>query len=228
MRDFWGRGKWVSSSTSTLFEVSLLFFYFPFSVNSHEFLLLSSGTDRGETVFVPGWVESLSSEGSLKGIGLNFLESVSGIESFAFFSLTLVWTISVISEDVGTILVIFIQHFDLQAIQKSPFLQQEHFLVKHIYFGPLMQQPTVCSPLLDFLVWGGLLGDCAVLFSSTNVLFWEGKRRGECVKSNLFVAFLFLYLVSDEWARSFFLSMLQSLFWLSSTVWDWTAILTWQ
>ena len=45
---------------------------FSFSFNSHQFILSSSGADKGETVFVPGWVEPLSSKGSLKGIGLHF------------------------------------------------------------------------------------------------------------------------------------------------------------
>ena len=105
-----------SSSTSTVFGVALLFFSFPFQFNSHEFLLSSSGIDRRETVFAPGWVESLSSESSLRGIGLYFLELVSDIEPSAFFSVKLVRSISVISEDVGTILVVFVQYSDLQAI----------------------------------------------------------------------------------------------------------------
>ena len=57
---------------------------------------------------------------------------MSGVEYFAFFSFKLVRTISVISEDVGTILVVFIQHSDLQAIQENFFLRQEYFLMKHI------------------------------------------------------------------------------------------------
>ena len=126
----------MSSSTSTILEVSLLFFSFPFLFNSHEFLLSSSGIIRGETAFVPGWAESLSSEGNLKGIELYFLELVSGIESFAFFSLKLARIISLIFENVGTILVVFIQHSYLQAIQERLLLKHTYFLAEHIDFGP--------------------------------------------------------------------------------------------
>ena len=97
-----------------------MFFSFP-SFNTHEFLLSSSGIDRGEMVFILSWVESPSSKDSLKGIGLYCFELVSDIKSSAFFSLKLVRSITVISEDVGTILVVFVQDSDLQAIQESSF-----------------------------------------------------------------------------------------------------------
>ena len=119
MRDFWAGGS-VSFSNLTVFEVALLFFSFP-SFNTHEFLLSSSGIDRGEMVFILSWVESLSSKDSLKGIGLYCFELVSDIKYSAFFSLKLVRSITVISEDVGTILAVFVQHSDLQAIHESPF-----------------------------------------------------------------------------------------------------------
>jgi len=119
MRDFWAGGS-VSFSNLTVFEVALLFFSFP-SFNTHEFLLSSSGIDRGEMVFILSWVESLSSKDSLKGIGLYCFEFDSCMKYFAFFSLKLGRTISLISDDVGTILVVFVQHSDLQAIHESPF-----------------------------------------------------------------------------------------------------------
>ena len=43
--------------------------------------------------------------------------------------------------------------------------------MEHIDFGSQVQQPTVCSSLLDFLVGRGLFGDCTVEFNSANVLF---------------------------------------------------------
>ena len=82
-------------------------------MHSHEILLYSSGTDRGETVFVLGRVESLYSESVLKGIGLHSLELIFGPEYSAFVSLKLVKVSTVITENVSTIAVIYIHHSDL-------------------------------------------------------------------------------------------------------------------
>ena len=63
------------SSSVISSDFALLISSSPFSVDSFDFCLFPiSDTDNGETVFIVVGVENISSEGSLKGIGLHSSE----------------------------------------------------------------------------------------------------------------------------------------------------------